>query len=176
MPVQLVDDNFVIRAAGAGDSETLAAWWNDGAIMAHAGYPLGLSTSPRIVLEQLLHDDDEVHRRLILEIDRVPVGEMNYRNKGGGTVEIGIKLCVIPLQNKGYGTRFLRLLITWLFTEKGYKKIILDTNVNNMRAQHVYEKLGFKRVGTRMNSFTDQLGQAQSSIDYTLTPADFYSS
>ena len=52
-------------------------------------------------------------------------------------------------------------------------KIVLDTNVKNTRAQHVYEKLGFRKVRTRIDDWRDQLGELQSSIDYELTAEDF---
>ena len=41
----LQHDNIVIRNATAADAPQLAAWWNDGSVMAHAGFPLGLGTS-----------------------------------------------------------------------------------------------------------------------------------
>jgi RimJ/RimL family protein N-acetyltransferase len=55
----------------------------------------------------------------------------------------------------------------------GYKKIILDTNVKNTRAQHVYEKLGFKKLRVNENAWKDQLGEYQASIDYELNKVDF---
>jgi ribosomal protein S18 acetylase RimI-like enzyme len=51
--------------------------------------------------------------------------------------------------------------------------VLLDTNLNNTRAQHVYEKLGFQKTGVRLNSWTDQLGRLQSAVDYELTPEYF---
>jgi len=56
-----------------------------------------------------------------------------------------------------------------LFNEYGYEKILLDTNLNNKRAQHVYEQLGFKKVRTKENVWTDQAGVLQSFVDYELT-------
>ena len=53
-------------------------------------------------------------------------------------------------------------------TVYGYKKIIFDTNLTNTRAQHVYEKLGFKKIGIKNNSWKNQLGELQSSVDYKL--------
>ena len=50
---------------------------------------------------------------------------MNYRNKGNKIAEIGIKIRRFEQQEKGYGTRFLRMLISFLFDQKGYDKIIL---------------------------------------------------
>lgn len=31
-------ENLTIRQAEVADAEQLAAWWNDGAVMAHAGF------------------------------------------------------------------------------------------------------------------------------------------
>ena len=64
------------------------------------------------------------------------------------------------------------MLINELF-HMGAKIIILDTNINNTRAQHVYEKLGFKKVKVRYDSWKNQLGELQSSIDYELTKDNF---
>ena len=55
----------------------------------------------------------------------------------------------------------------------GYQKIILDTNVKNERAQHVYEQLGFKKLRVNKNSWKNQVGELQSSIDYELFQKDF---
>ena len=54
-----------------------------------------------------------------------------------------------------------------------YRKIILDTNLRNERAQHVYEQLGFEKVRVRENSWKDQLGNWQSAVDYELTEEKF---
>ncbi|WP_438446465.1 GNAT family N-acetyltransferase [Gorillibacterium sp. sgz5001074] len=45
---------------------------------------------------------------------------------------------------------------------------MLDTNLSNERAQHVYEKLGFRRTAVRIDSWRDQLGNLQSSVEYEL--------
>jgi RimJ/RimL family protein N-acetyltransferase len=62
-----------------------------------------------------------------------------------------------------------------LFDELGYGRIILDTNLNNLRAQHVYESLGFRKLRVNENSWQDQLGVWQSSVDYELTKDAFIS-
>lgn len=98
---------------------------------------------------------------------------MNYRNKGNLTAEMGIKICESSEQEKGYGTRLMSMLISALLCDRGYKKIILDTNLKNTLAQHVYEKLGFKKLRVNSDSWCDQLGQLQSSVDYELTKADW---
>ena len=169
----LKESNLIIRNATSEDAILLCKWWNDGKVMAHAGFPNGLGITEQSIAESLQKDNDEIHRRLILVIDNVPVGEMNYRNIGNKTAQIGIKICNSEKQEKGYGTRFLKLLIHHLLFNLEYEKIILDTNVKNERAQHVYQKIGFKQVGTRIDSWRNQLGELQSSIDYELTAEEF---
>jgi RimJ/RimL family protein N-acetyltransferase len=147
-------------------------WWNDGSVMAHAGFPRGIGISEREVIE-MLEKDDEQQRRLILALENEPIGEMNYRTLGEKTAEIGIKICVFDQQNKGYGTVFLKMLMEHLFVKLGYEKIILDTNLNNERAQYVYERMGFRKVRTNINKWRDQLGKLQSSVDYEMSREDY---
>lgn len=170
--MRLSYNNLVIRNATIDDSELLSKWWNDGKVMAHAGFPNGTGQTPSDIAESLQHDTDDTRRRLIIENSGIPIGEMNYRNSGGGIAEIGIKICNFSMQEKGYGRILLSMLISELFS-KGYEKIKLDTNLNNTRAQHVYELLGFSKVRVNIDSWRNQLGELQSSIDYELNEGQF---
>lgn len=108
----------------------------------------------------------------MIEYRGVAIGEMSYYNNGNCVAEIGIKICEADDQEKGLGRVLLSMLIRELFS-MGYEKIILDTNLKNTRAQHVYELLGFKKVRINENSWTNQVGELQSSVDYELEPEDF---
>ncbi len=165
-------NNMKIRKAETEDSATLCKWWNNGRVMAHAGFPGGLDTDEKKVAE-LIKQNSEQNRILILEYEDRPIGEMNYRTVQDGIAEIGIKICDSNMQNRGLGTGFLKMLIGYLFNIMKYKKIILDTNLKNTRAQRVYEKLGFNRIRTRIDSWKDHSGNLQSAVDYELTP-DLY--
>ncbi len=166
-------EDIIIRDAVESDSQQLADWWNDGRVMAHAGFPLGLGITPQEIAISLSTDSDDTRRRLIIEHQKKPIGEMNFRNRGNRTAEIGIKICDPSYQEKGLGRTVLSLLIDELF-RRGYARITLDTNLNNTRAQHVYELLGFRKLRVNHYSWTDQLGQLQSSVDYELTADDFH--
>ena len=161
-----------IRNASSADCQQLADWWNDGAVMAHAGFPNGIGTTPEEIRRQIARERDETGRTLIIEYRARSIGEMNYRRKGDRTAEIGIKICEPDYQERGLGRVILSLLIKELFSA-GYTKIVLDTNLKNLRAQHVYELLGFQKVLVNFDSWTDQLGRRQSSVDYELTPPCF---
>ena len=164
--MNLQHKNLTIRDAVAADAEQLTAWWNDGAVMAHAGFPLGLGTTVENVIARLGNG------RLILEENERLIGEACYRKVGDGIAEIGIKICETDCQNRGLGRIILSMLISWLF-EQGFEKIVLDTNLTNKRAQHVYESLGFRKLRINYDSWTDQLGNKQSAVDYELTEDNF---
>ena len=168
------DREIRLRSAGAADCPQLAAWWNDGAVMAHAGFPRGLGTTAEAIREQLRSDSDDTRRRLIIECAGRPIGECSFRRLENRSAEIGIKICDPAYQERGLGRRALSLLIRALF-DLGCEKIVLDTNLRNTRAQHVYELLGFRRLRVRTDAWTDQLGRLQSAVDYELAPADFHS-
>lgn len=171
----LTYDNLTIRNAEAKDAKTLCRWWNDGAVMAHAGFPLGLGTSVEKIIEQISSDTDYTRRRLVIEIDGEQVGEMSYTILNGDTAEIGIKICEASYQNRGYGKKLLSMLINALFEDLRCKKIVLDTNLKNERAQHVYEELGFRKLRVNTDVWRDQMGELQSSVDYEMTREDFKS-
>ncbi len=151
-------NELTIRNAETCDAEQLCRWWNDGSVMAHAGWPNGLGTNIEKVNAEIAANSDDTRRRLMLEISEQRVGEMSYRNLNDGSVEIGIKICEVSQQEKGHGRKFLSMLIGELF-RMGYEKIVLDTNLNNKRAQHVYESLGFTKLRINENHWQDQLGQ-----------------
>ena len=161
-------ENLSIRQAELADAKQLAAWWNDGAVMAHAGFPNGLGTSEEEVIALL-----GTGQLVIEESDRL-IGECNYRKVSDEVAEIGIKICETDCQNRGVGRKVLSMLIGWLF-RNGYSKIVLDTNLTNTRARRVYESLGFRKLRTNIDSWKDQLGRLQSSVDYELLEKDFVS-
>jgi len=165
--------SILIRNATPSDAQTLADWWNDGSVMAHAGFPLGLGTTAEKIASDIACDSDDTRRRLILQHGEKPIGEMCYRNVGNRTADIGIKICESPYQEKGIGRIALSLLIRYLF-DHGYQTIILDTSPKNTRAQHVYEKLGFQKLRINIDSWKNQLGQLESSVDYELTEERFH--
>lgn len=169
--MKLIHKDILIRSAESNDAKILSSWWNDGSIMEHAGFPLGLGTTEEHVQEQL---KDPTKQRLIIEYATDPIGEMVYIPINTTTVEIGIKICDIEYQNKGLGKIILSMLIQYLF-EIGYQKIILDTMLENARAHHVYESLGFQKVAIRYDCWKDQLGILRSAVDYELLPKNFTS-
>ena len=92
---------FGIREAEVEDAEILASWWNDGKVMAHAGFPNGLGITVERVVENIV-DKSRKSDLHIIEIDNMPIGEMVYRDLGENVASIGIKICDFSMQNKVY--------------------------------------------------------------------------
>ena len=110
--MKLEYEGILLRNAEESDCAQLAAWWNDGAVMAHAGFPLGLGTTPEKIAAQIAADSDGTRRRLILEYLEKPIGEMSFRILQDGAAEIGIKICdaaAYPFKNLR-SPKFLRQL------------------------------------------------------------------
>ena len=182
--MRLEQGKLCIKNAEQEDCKQLVSWWNDGAVMAHAGFPNGLGTNEEKVQKQIAADSDDTRRHLVIWYDGNRIGEMSYANLGDSleetgedtienrTADIGIKICNATFQEKGLGKIVLSMLIRELFS-RGYTKIVLDTNLKNKRAQHVYERLGFQKVNIRMDAWIDQVGEKQSVVDYELTKEHF---
>ena len=168
----LEKDFICIRNAKREDAACLAKWWNDGRVMAHAGFPNGLGTTAAQVKKEIEACSDDTNRRLVIEFKNKRIGEMAYYNLGNHVAEIGIKICEPQYQGKGLGCVILSMLLDEVF-RMGYTKILLDTNLNNTRAQHVYEKIGFVKVRVNIDDYTDQLGEKQSTVVYELTQDTF---
>lgn len=169
--MKIEKDRIIIRDASEEDAEKVASWWNDGEVMAHVGFPDGLGVSVEEVRNSIIRSLSDSSYQII-EIDGVPAGELSHSDTGEGICEIGIKICDRTFQDKGLGKKILSLYIKDLFSS-GFKKIVLDTNLENKRAQHVYERLGFRMVRINKDSWEDQKGRLQSSVDYELVPESF---
>ncbi|WP_222850427.1 GNAT family N-acetyltransferase [Paenibacillus tengchongensis] len=165
--------NLLIRKAQEEDAPILCKWWNDGKVMAHAGFPFGLRTTVEAV-EDRIQAATVQNSLLMIEIAGEPAGEMNYRALPGNEAEIGIKICQFQQQGKGYGTVLITMLIGSLFKELNYATIRLDTNIRNARAQHVFEKIGFKQTALHRDAWKNQLGEWQSSVEYEMTKAYYF--
>ena len=172
--MKIVYNDICIRNAENRDCEQLAVWWTDGRVMAHAGFPYGLGTNAEAIREKIQSDTDDTNRRLMIEYQCRCIGEMCYYNQGNHVAEIGIKICDTKYQEKGIGRIVLSLLINELFS-MGYVKIILDTDGENVRAQHVYELLGFKRTGIHKDAWKNQIDELRTTVDYELIREDFVS-
>ena len=178
--MRIEKDDIVIRSAKASDAEIIKAWWNDGSVMEHAGFPLGLGTTTKEVLDRIAVNKESIGKLCIIEIDGKAVGELNYKIKEDIAYP-GWKICEKDYQNKGYGTRIILMLFDFIFKDKKLNSldaincIRWDTMLENARAQHVYEsKIGAVKTEVVENAWKDQMGVWRTAVNYEITREAFY--
>jgi len=74
------------------------------------------------------------------------IGTIAYRdiNWNKRTAEVAIFIGDKKEWNKGYGTEAMKIMLEIGFKELNLKKIQLFVRPSNLRARHVFQKLGFK--------------------------------
>jgi aminoglycoside 6'-N-acetyltransferase len=85
----------------------------------------------------------------VIELDGAVVGCIQFDEEDdpdyrSAAVDIFVSAAV---HGRGVGPDAMRALIVWLIEARGHHRFTVDPAAANARAIHVYEKLGFRRVG-----------------------------
>lgn len=175
--------NIVIRQLELGDEEYLYKWWNDENLMEHATHVFGVLQSLDAIKIKILKDIEDgtmfppEKRFVICKRDSMkPIGEINYCgwDKRNQKAELGIKICELSDQGKGYGIDSLYHFIDFMFRFLNLNKIELTTMVDNNRAQELYRKLGFNEIGKIREAYYDsRYGKFSDAIYMDLLRSDW---
>ena len=71
------------------------------------------------------------------------IGNVELMNMTGSAAELGIAVTA-SMQEKGYGTEAVKAITDYGMKTLGLNRVCLRTNLDNVRAIHVYEKCGFR--------------------------------
>ncbi|RDE16021.1 MAG: hypothetical protein C4K48_02695 [Candidatus Thorarchaeota archaeon] len=156
-------DLVCLRAVEASDVDNLIEYYNLLELRRFLGVPLPVS---RNYLEQWLakRGDSDPWADGLLELSitdkqtRESIGLIHLEHiiKPHNRAEFGISIHNPDHLSHGYGTDAIRVILWVAFNILGLHSIYLDTMADNERAIHVYEKVGFKRVGIlRESEFLD---------------------
>ena len=177
--IDIQKSSIRLRSAAEVDVPLLNSWWNDGAVMAHAGFPEGLRQGMEQTLSQVKRSREAGGWLCIIEIEGKAVGECSlkvWKNEG----HPGWKICDLSYQNRGFGPMIIQMTMDYYFSgfslnsDKPLARVVWDTMLDNIRAQRVYERLpGVRRLGVRENCWQDQTGRWHSAVDYELTREDW---
>jgi aminoglycoside 6'-N-acetyltransferase len=77
------------------------------------------------------------------------------------------------VHGSGVGTDAMRTLVAWLVDVRGHHRLTVDPAAVNMRAIHVYEKLGFRPVGVLRHYERVAGGSWRDALLMELLAADF---
>jgi diamine N-acetyltransferase len=156
-------DLTCVRAVEPSDIDDVLKNWNDLNFRRFLGPPIPWS---RNFLELWLkkRTDTDPWRDQILElaITDKTTGEflgfvhLEDIKRPHSRAEFGISIQNPNNQSKGYGTDATRVILWVAFNILGLHSVYLDTMEDNERAIRMYEKVGFKTVGTlRETEFID---------------------
>lgn len=93
------------------------------------------------------------HRRLgrihlAVMKDEIPIGEIILKNLDPEHKHctVGISMQCDRYKNRGYGTQAEYLALDYAFGELGMETVYADSLIQNLRSQHVLEKVGFREI------------------------------
>ncbi|MDQ0454103.1 GNAT family N-acetyltransferase [Rhizobium paknamense] len=90
---------------------------------------------------------------MIGEDDGVPVGLVILQNIHHHFRNIYIKRVVVEQAGHGIGTAMMQSVTDWAFTELNAYRLWLSAHAHNLRAQRVYEKVGFRQEGVQCGAY-----------------------
>jgi RimJ/RimL family protein N-acetyltransferase len=157
---------FVIREAVVEDATAIIAYMkritsepDNGLLYEPGEFDWSLEQEQAFIQAQM---DAENGVMLVAETDQSPESGktiIGIVNCGGGprranrhTVSLGISV-KLEWRNQGVGTALMQEIIQWARETGIVTRIQLDVFETNVRAIHVYEKLGFQAEGTKIRAY-----------------------
>jgi RimJ/RimL family protein N-acetyltransferase len=123
-------------------------------------------------------DDDEAQlaryladpaARLLIWEDTAPLGFAIFREIGEASGRVELFRLALSGAGKGGGAAFMTTLIDFAFGELQAKRLWLDASSENLRAQKLYERVGFTLEGQlRQHWYRPALGYAVDLMLYGL--------
>lgn len=96
-----------------------------------------------------MHIGDGDRYDAIIEVDGIPVGTIGLLNidNNNSKAEYYIAMGETNFKGKGVAKKASELLLNYCFYELGLNRIYLFTEIDNIVAQHLFEKVGFIKEG-----------------------------
>ena len=89
-----------------------------------------------------------------------------------GVADIGMWI-VAPLAGQGLGTRSLRLMLRWGFTEWAWQRLTWHCDSRNLASARTAEKAGMRLEGTMRRNFLDVHGERRDTCIYAMLKDDW---
>ncbi len=144
-PTVLHGDRVRLRPPMARDRDRLREILEEPSVARWWGPP---DSNPDVAEDWLAGDDDTVI--FVIEVDGGVIGSIQYTEESDPDYRhAGIDLFIATAwQGRGLGTDAIRTVARYLFEVRGHHRLTIDPSAANERAIRVYERVGFRRVGT----------------------------
>jgi RimJ/RimL family protein N-acetyltransferase len=156
-----------LRPLEPDDAEVIHRWYGDAEFLALMGGRPASLAERRAALEKRAADppDDVINLAICLREDGRPIGRVDvFRIEPyNGNAGFGIGIGDPADRGHGYGRDAVEALIDYLFGQLRLERIWLATDADNLRAQRLYESVGFKREGLLRHAYY-QDGRYQDDV------------
>lgn len=153
---KLVGKNIYLSPMNVEDSELYLKWMSDFNTTDYLGLSSNIMNlkAEQNWLEESLKEMKLQFAIVDLETDKL-IGNCGYEDISQirRTATIGLFIGDEEYRNKGYGTQVLKLLLDYGFNYLNFNNIMLYVFSFNERAIKAYEKVGFKEIGRRRESY-----------------------
>lgn len=144
-----------LRPIRADDVPNLLRWLADPEVVEFFGEP---PATAEVCHAEYLEADQNPCWRFIIQWAGRDVGEIQYYHPYAGAEyewDAGIDIFIGESDARGHGvgTEAVRVLLRYLFEERGVHRVSIDPEVGNARAIHVYQRAGFLLDGVRRHNF-----------------------
>ena len=146
---QIKTPRLILRKTEPSDLPQLCDWSNSET--AHGAY----LTPERISVDQGLQDCfagihwNPQNRLFLIETrDNQAIGTIHYwlRPERRDCAVMAVKIAVITLRSRGYGTEAQKYLINYLLGQGKLARVEMYTDIDNLAQQRCLHKLGFEQV------------------------------
>jgi len=138
---------IILRKLTSKDTALFYAWWNDQELRrltSDSSEQMSKQEVEDKIAQHLLNKD---YFDFIVEADQKPVGHLLIKEEKSEFV-FYIAISEKDYWNKGIGTEATRLACKWFFENFPQEEsLLLEVHDSNHRAIHVYEKIGFEKIG-----------------------------
>ena len=142
------DARITIRKFEKSDIPKKVEWINNPANnrFLHYNIPLSIEGTERWFDS---HQGETTRYDAVIEADGVPVGTIGLLSidRKNSKAEYYIAMGETSYKGKGVAKEASRLILSYGFEELGLNRIYLFTEVDNIAAQKLFERVGFKREG-----------------------------
>ncbi len=109
----------------------------------------------------------ERFKLLIFEQEQKPIGLIYLSTLRPSIFRIGLVICEATHRKKGVGTKVCKMIVKYLFDNYPCVRIESDTDIDNIAAQKVLEKVGFEKEGV-LRKYRFHHGKWRDSAIYSI--------
>ncbi len=164
-------DGLIIRNVEESDLSLLKMWNNQ---KARGAYQEVTFDSFENLKQRFVKDgfNSEYFKILFIENSDRGVGLVYVNFRREGLVSLGVVICEAECRQKGYGLMATNLIVEYLFANYPIIRIEADTDIDNIGAQKVLERAGFKKEGI-LRKYRFHHGEWRDSAIYSLIREDY---